>query len=119
MSYKILSIIDVSEISAATGIGNILEAKLARFNDVILVLRMEDEDMVSLRNLSRVADCFSVSQDEVVLNFNKNHLEVNVMGQEYFTYNDEPEVEVQDYDVIESVKCCGTGGCVGCPSAKR
>lgn len=116
MSYKFLSIIDVSEISAATGIGNILEAKLARFNDVILVLRMEDEDMVSLRNLSRIADYFSVSQEDVILNFNKNHLEVNVMGQEIFTYED--EVEVQDNDVIESVKCCGIGGCVGCPSAK-
>lgn len=141
MGFKTLSTIEVSEISAVTGIGNILEAKLTRQNDLIIVLRMDDEDMVSVLCLNRIADYFSVSQEDVILNSSKNGLEVNVMGQFVFTFEESSDVEIrkcpgfEDVEDVEDVLdddedpwpheipgppvgCCGSGGCAGCPVRK-
>lgn len=87
--FKSLSMVEVSDISAATGIGNISEAKVAKFNDVILILKMDEEDFVSIRNLSRVAEYFGVSQEDVVLNAaHSNYLEIDIMGQSVFDYGE-------------------------------
>jgi hypothetical protein len=68
--------------------------------------------MVNMLQLSRLAEYFGVGQGDIFVLPDIGRLRIEVINQEIFKHE---EAGHESKPASVSEKCCGTGGCPGCP----